>query len=262
MKDPMRLYQEEARSVRPSDDLEKRTVELIQRLEQEEGASPSLGESSSSITGRTSRRNRSFNGVLRYAALAVGIAIALFAAVPAVFQGNEGAVMGEASAIELESNRVVISDPRSAVLEVDGDEAHARIVLNAKLLCTNTGGAPITVSVGSDSCLFIRVYGQDEWRSSVVLENAEAERVELSVIVSVDEADIEAFQTGSGLAEAAYARLMTQASQQFSVCSLSLECEGFAVTEYAIEPEFETDWRTVRRMINAGDRLTFSLLPR
>lgn len=261
MKDPMRLYKEEACSVRPSADLEKRTVELIQRLEQEEGVFSSPEKPSSPVSERTLRRGRSFNETLRYAALIAGIAIALFATVPVVFRDDGATMVGEASAIELESNRMFIPDPRSAVLEINGDEAYARIVLTAKLSCVNTGDAPITVETGDDSFLFMRPYGQDDWCHSVVLESFEAERVELSVVVAVEKADVEAFQTGSGLAEAAYARLVAQASQQLSMCSLSLECEGFSVTEYAIEPEFETDWRTIRRMINAGDRLVFTLFP-
>lgn len=262
MTDPMRLYQKEARSVRPSADLEKRTVELIRELEREKDACPIPEKPVIPVAKTTSRKNRMPEGILRYAALVAGVAIALLAAVPVVFWDDGGITVGEASAIELEVDRMFISDPRSSVLEIDGDSGNARVVLNAELSCVNTGEAMVAIEADGESLLFIRRCGEDEWRDGIVLRGGGVERVELSILVSIDEEDVEAFRTGSGLADSAYARLIAQASQQLSTCFLSLECEGFLATEYAIEPEFETDWRTVRRMVNAGDRLRFSLLLR
>lgn len=261
MTDPMRLYQEEARSHRPSVDLEKRTVELVQRLEREEGTRsiPERRPCFSSV--KTSWKKGPFEGVLRHAALVAGIAIALFTGAYAVIRNDGVIVVGEASAIELEAESMFISNPRSSVLEIDGDLRSARVVLSADLSCANTGEAPVVIEANEGSSLLMRRRGESEWGDGVVLTGAGSERVEFSIPVSVDEADIDAFQTGSGLSDAAYARLIAQASQRLSTCFLVLQCEGFSVTEYALEPEFETDWRTVRRMVNAGDRLGFSLVP-
>ena len=258
MIDPMELYQEKARAIHPPDGLAEKTVKLIRHLEEVE-VDGRFDESAVYQEDRTRCGNVSpIVRPLGYAAIAAVLIVSILVAAPSVFEVLPAAT--EAAALTLESDRMDIPDPRMSVLEVEeGDRA--RIVLGARFACVNTGDSPIAVSL-DQGAVFIRTAGSDAWQQDIVLEGGGAKEVELSILVPASEEDLALFQTGSPRADAAYARMVADAAQQLSRCVVILECDGFSKTEYGIEAEFDTDWQTVRRMINAGDRLSFRLVLR
>lgn len=258
MIDPMELYREKARAVHPPDGLAEKTVESIRRLEEDE-ADGRFSDDTAYRGVRAHRGGKAF--VVRplgYAAIAAVLVVGALTLAPLLFETFP--VATEATALTLESDRIDIPDPRTSVLEVE-DEGIARIVLDVRMACSNTGDSPLAVSLGQGP-VSIRVAGDDAWRQGIVLEGDGAKEAELSILVPVSEEDLESFRTGSPRAEAAYARVVSQAAQRLSCCVISLECDGFSKTEYDIEAEFDTDWQTVRRIINAGDRLSFRLVLR